>query len=91
MIVAVFSFRAHLSVQIGTTAVVITILTIALFASGFVLHSLPSFINEEWRLLQGLQGITYVLGTVACVLAAMHKANHPLRALNTLPDARTRR
>jgi hypothetical protein len=75
VMVAVFSFRAHLSVQIGTPAVAFTILAIALYASGFVLHSLPSFLNEEWRLLQGLQGIAYVLGAVACALAAIHKVS----------------
>jgi hypothetical protein len=80
VVVAVFSFRAHLSVQLGTPAVVFTIVAIALYALGFVLHSLPSFMNEEWRLLQGLQGIAYVLAAVACALAAIHKA-----------DARTRR
>ena len=76
---AVFSFRAYLSVQIGTPAVVVTILAIASYISGFVLHSFPSFMNEEWRLLTGLQGIAYVLGAVACALAAIHKA-HASRA-----------
>jgi hypothetical protein len=75
VMVAVFSFRAHLSLQIGTPAVAFTIVAIAFYALGFVLHSLPSFMNEEWRLLQGLQGIAYVFAAVACASAAIHKTS----------------
>ena len=74
VLLAVFSFRDHLSVQLGSPAVVITLVAIALYTLGFVLHALPPFVNEEWRLLQGLQGIAYALGALACVFAAQYKA-----------------
>jgi hypothetical protein len=61
-------------VQLGTPAVVTILVAIALYTLGFVLHALPPFVNEEWRLLQGLQGVVYALGAVACALAARYKA-----------------
>jgi len=75
VLLAVFSFRDHLSVQLGSPAVAITLVAIAIYTLGFVLHALPPFVNEEWRLLQGLQGVAYALGALACAFAAQYKAN----------------
>jgi hypothetical protein len=78
IMIAVISFEAHLTVQVGRPAVIITIVAFALYAAGFVLHSLPSWIDEEWRLTTGIQGFSYALGAVACGLAAVHKARAPM-------------
>ena len=58
--------------------VLIMIVAIALYAMVFVLNSLPSWIDEEWRLTTGIQGFSYALGAVACGLAAVHKARGPM-------------
>lgn len=78
IMIAVISFESHLTAQVGRPAVIITIAAIALYAMVFVLDSLPSWIDEQWRLTTGIHGFSYALGAVACGLAAVHKARAPM-------------
>jgi len=74
ILIAVISFESHLTVQLGRPAVLLTILAVLLYIVDFVLHALPTWMDEEWRLSLGIQGVSYALGAVACLLAASHKS-----------------
>lgn len=75
MLIGVISFRVYLTLQMGRLAVAATMLALLLFVADWVLHSLPFSADEEWRISLSMTGAAYVLGGVACALAAVHKAN----------------
>ena len=75
ILIAVISFRANLTVQLGRPAVIVTILAILLYVMNYVIRVVPSWADEDWRLGLLMTGVAYVLGAVACALAAIHKAN----------------
>lgn len=75
MLIGVISFRAYLTLQMGRLAVAATMLALLFFVVNWVLHMLPIAADEEWRLSLAFTAAAYVLGGVACALAAVHKAN----------------
>lgn len=75
MLIGVISFRVYLTLQMGRLAVAATMLALLLFVADWVLHTLPTSADEEWRISLSITGAAYLLGGVACALAAVHKAN----------------
>ncbi len=87
MLIGVISFRAYLTLQMGRLAVAAVMLALLLFVANWVLHAFPAAADEEWRLSLAFTAAAYVLGGVACALAAVHKANASVAGVSPLSPA----
>ncbi len=74
ILIAVISFEAQLTEQVGRPAVVITIMAVVLYVLNFALHTLPSWADEDWRISLAMQSIAYALGGLAFAFSAMHNS-----------------
>jgi len=90
MLMAAISFREHLAAQMGRPAVVATLLALLLYVADWALHALSVFTDQKWHISAGLTGTAYLLGAVACVLAAAYKANASRAGAASAPASASR-
>ena len=74
--VAIISHIEHLSLRVGRPAVILAIVGVAIWAGKNITRATSDLMsNPDWSafLVNGLQGISMLLGAIACLLVVVHK------------------
>jgi hypothetical protein len=74
--IALISHIEHLSLRVGRPAVILAIVGVAIWAGKNITRATTDLMSDpEWSafLVNGLQGISMMLGAIACLLVVAHK------------------